>query len=120
MLDNLYKLERLISGDESTSDSYTNLLYHLVFSTKDRRPLIVPEYEVRLYDYIGGTIRGLGGISLGINGAEDHVHLLAKLGPNRALSDVLRELKANTTGGCMKFFPSLNTSPGNVGMVRSQ
>jgi len=31
-------------------DSYTNLLYHLIFSTKDRRPLISPDYEVRLYD----------------------------------------------------------------------
>ena len=46
------------------SDSYTNLLYHIVFSTKDRRPLITPDYEVRLYDYLGGTIRKLGGISL--------------------------------------------------------
>ena len=42
-------------------DSYTNLLYHIVFSTKDRRPLITPEHEARLYDYIGGTIRSLGG-----------------------------------------------------------
>ena len=72
------------------SDSYTNLLYHIVFSTKDRRPLIIPEYEVRLYDYIGGTIRAIGGISLELNGTEDHVHLLAKLRPDRALSDVAR------------------------------
>ena len=42
------------------SDSYTNLLYHIVFSTKERRPLITPEYEPRLYEYIGGSIRGLG------------------------------------------------------------
>jgi REP-associated tyrosine transposase len=64
------------------SDSYTNLLYHIVFSTKDRRPLITPEYEPRLYDYLGGTIRGVGGISLELNGTEDHVHLLAKLRPD--------------------------------------
>ena len=48
-------------------DSYTNLLYHIIFSTKDRRPLITPDYEVRLYDYIGGTIRGLGGTVLKTN-----------------------------------------------------
>ena len=89
------------------SDSYTNLLYHIVFSTKDRRPLITPEYEVRLFDYIGGTIRGLGGISLEINGTEDHVHLLTKLRPDRALSEVLRELKANATGWMHDVFPSL-------------
>ncbi len=89
------------------SDSYTNLLYHIVFSTKDRRPIITAEYEVRLYDYIGGTIRSLGGISLELNGTEDHVHLLAKLRPDRALSDVLRDLKANASGWMHDVFPSL-------------
>jgi len=88
-------------------DSYTNLLYHIVFSTKDRRPLITPDYEVRLYDYIGGTIRDLGGISLALNGTEDHVHLLAKLRPDRALSDVLRKLKANASGWMHRVFPRL-------------
>ena len=80
------------------ADSYTNLLYHIVFSTKDRRLLITPDYQVRLYDYIGGTIRSGGGISLALNGTEDHVHLLAKLRPDRALSEVLRDPKANATG----------------------
>jgi len=89
------------------SDSYTNLLYHLVFSTKDRRPLITAERELRLYDYIGGSIRGMGGISLELNGAEDHVHILAKLRPDRALSDVLRDLKANATGWMHEVFPTL-------------
>jgi len=89
------------------SDSYTNLLYHIVFSTKDRRPLITPEYEVRLYDYLGGTIRKVGGISLELNGTEDHVHLLAKLRPDCALSDVLRDLKANATGWMHDAFPAL-------------
>ena len=77
------------------------------FSTKDRRPLITPEYEIRLYDYMGGTIRKVGGISLELNGTEDHLHLLAKLRPDYALSDVLRELKANATGWMHDVFPSL-------------
>ena len=79
-------------------DSYTNLLYHIVFSTKDRRPIITPDYEPRIYDYIGGTIRSLGGICLELNGTYDHIHLLAKLRPDRAVSDVLRDLKANASG----------------------
>ena len=89
------------------SDSYTNLLYHIVFSTKERRPLITPEYEERLYEYVGGTIRKLGGVSLELNGTEDHVHLLAKLRPDYALSNVLRDLKANATGWMHDVFPSL-------------
>ncbi len=89
------------------SDSYTNLLYHVVFSTKDRRPLITPAYQSRLYDYIGGTIRGAGGICLELKGTEDHVHLLAKLRPDHAVSDVLRDLKANASGWMHDVFPSL-------------
>jgi len=58
----------------------------------------MPECQPRLYDYIGGIIRGTGGISLGIEGTEDHVHVLAKLRPDRSLSDVLRDLKANASG----------------------
>ena len=41
------------------SQSYTNLLYHVIFSTKDRQSLITDAHQSRLYDYIGGTIRGL-------------------------------------------------------------
>lgn len=89
------------------SSSYTNLIYHIIFSTKDRRPIITDAYQSRLYDYLGGTIRGLGGISLALNGMEDHVHLLAKLRPDRALSDVLRELKANASGWMHDVFPEL-------------
>jgi REP element-mobilizing transposase RayT len=78
-----------------------------VFSTKDRRPVITSEYELRIYDYIGGTIRSLGGICLELNGTEDHIHLLTKLRPDRAVSDVLRDLKANASGWMHDVFPSL-------------
>ncbi len=87
--------------------SYTNLLYHIIFSTKDRRPFITSDYESRLYDYIGGTLRKVGGISLELNGTKDHVHLLAKLRPDNALSDVLRDLKANASGWMHDVFPAL-------------
>src|SRR3989475_7361540 len=97
------------------SDSYTNLLYHIIFSTKDRRPLITEDRQPRLYDYIGGTIRGLGGISLELNGTEDHVHLLTKLRPDKALSDVLRDLKANASGWMHDVFPELRDFSGQRG-----
>ncbi|MBL8205281.1 MAG: IS200/IS605 family transposase [Blastocatellia bacterium] len=89
------------------SSSYTNLIYHIIFSTKDRRPIITDAYQSRLYDYLSGTIRGLGGISLALNGMEDHVHLLAKLRPDKSVSDVLRDLKANASGWMHDVFPAL-------------
>jgi putative transposase len=77
--------------------SYTNLLYHLVFSTKNRQPLIDETWRPRLYEYLGGSIRGLGGVALEIGGIVDHVHILARLRQDRAVSDILRDLKANAS-----------------------
>ena len=85
--------------------SYTNLLYHIVFSTRERRPLITPGRKSQLYEYVGGTLRGLGGISLAIGGIADHLHLLAKLRPDKALSRVLCELKSNSSGWMHAVFP---------------
>ena len=67
--------------------------------------MITDQRERRLYEYIGGIIRGLGGILLCINGVADHVHLLVKLRPDRSVSDVLRELKANSSGWMHDVFP---------------
>lgn len=77
--------------------SYTNFLYHIVFGTKGRLPLITKELKPRLFEYLGGTIRGLGGIAFEINGIEDHVHLLVKAPPTIRFSDFLRDLKANSS-----------------------
>jgi REP-associated tyrosine transposase len=80
------------------SGTYTNLLYHVVFSTKQRRPLISQSFEEELYRYIGGIIRNQGGIQLEINGVADHVHILMKVKPALALSDLVRDVKANSSG----------------------
>ena len=50
-------------------------------------------------------MRGLGGIVIALNGVEDHIHLLLKLRPDKALSDVLRDLKANSSGWMHDVFP---------------
>jgi putative transposase len=85
--------------------SYTNLLYHIVFSTKERQPLLGTEINPRLYDYLGGAIRSEGGQSLSINGCADHVHVLARLRQDKAVSDVLRAIKANSSGWIHRTFP---------------
>ena len=87
--------------------SDVNLIYHIVFSTKDREPLISPEYESKIHQYIGGMIDKRGGIALAINGMEDHLHVLAKLRQDKSLSDVIRDLKAGATGWMHDVFPSL-------------
>ena len=75
------------------ASTYLSLHYHLVFSTKNREALIMPEWRTRLHDYLGGTIRGLGGFPEGVGGVADHVHLLVGLKATHCLADVWREMK---------------------------
>ena len=77
--------------------TFTNLLYHVVFSTKSRAPLIGLHLADELYRYVGGIIRNEAGVLLEIGGMPDHVHLLVKLKPVTALADMLRTLKANSS-----------------------
>jgi putative transposase len=69
----------------------------VVFSTKERRPLIRSEWRSRLHEYMGGTIRGLGQIAEKVGGVEDHVHLLLSLKTINAPAEVIRELKKAST-----------------------
>jgi REP element-mobilizing transposase RayT len=73
--------------------TYLSLHFHLVFSTKRREATIAPEWRSHLHDYLGGTVRGLGGYSDRVGGGADHVHLLVGLKATHCLADFMRELK---------------------------
>ncbi len=85
--------------------SYTSLHYHFVFSTKGRLPTITPAIRARLYDYFGGILRVEGGVLVAAGGVPDHVHLLVRLNQNRAVADVLRVLKTNSSKWTHETFP---------------
>ena len=73
------------------------LLYHLIFSTKRRHPWIKEFWEVRLHSYLGGVLRGIGGVAEAIGGADDHIHMLASLKATHCLAEVLREIKSDSS-----------------------
>ena len=77
--------------------SYRQLLYHLVFRTKNSIPSINQENTEQLYSYISGIIRNKNSNLYRINGSEDHLHILTDLHPSVALADFMRELKASTS-----------------------
>jgi len=77
--------------------TFTSLLTHVVFSTKDRRPWINTEVQARLYPYLGGIVRELRGHALKVNGTEDHVHLLVQLPADVSIAESLRILKTNSS-----------------------
>jgi REP element-mobilizing transposase RayT len=100
------------SGDITNSvktmaGTYTKLFYHIVFSTKNRRRFITSNIEDELHKYISGIVRGIGGVCVEINGMPDHMHLLAILPPKVAVSDALREIKANSSKWVHESKPSL-------------
>ena len=77
--------------------AYCNLLYHLVFSTKERRPFIAPAIKPRLQEYVRGILKREEGELLEFDGVADHVHLLVRLHPAFAVADALRTIKANSS-----------------------
>lgn len=79
------------------SHTYTNLLTHFVFSTKDRSPLITKEITPELFAYLGGLAKELKGKAIAIGGMDNHVHLLISLPPTVSTSDAMRFIKANSS-----------------------
>ena len=79
------------------SDTFSNLSVHVVFSTKDRIPLITRRVRKRVFPYIGGVIKGLGGTVIAIGGMPDHAHRVARLPTNMCVADFVRKIKANSS-----------------------
>ncbi len=78
-------------------DTFTQLRYHLVFSTKYRMPTITAEVRSDLYEYLGGVLRGNKGVLLAIGGMPDHVHLLAGWGASISVARMLQLLKGGSS-----------------------
>jgi|APSaa5957512622_1039677.scaffolds.fasta_scaffold31945_2 putative transposase len=75
----------------------SNLIYHVVFSTKGREPTISEEFKDNIYRYIGGIIKGEGGVLIQIGGMPDHVHIVSKLKPVHTLSDIMQKIKGKSS-----------------------
>ena len=88
--------------------SHTCLNYHLVFATKQRRPLLSGNVMPRLSKYLGGIIHDLDGSMAEANGMEDHIHIAATLPPIHAIADVMREVKAGTSAWMHRDFADMH------------
>lgn len=85
--------------------SLTNLLYHLVFSTKHREPLLDAGLKPRLFAYMGAIVGEMKGRPVLINGPADHLHALIYLPPTTSISDAIRVLKSNASKWVHETFP---------------
>ena len=73
--------------------TYTQILYHIVFATKNRKPVLHKARRDDLYKYIWGIIEKRVGHPYRIGGVDDHVHILCSLHPSVALADLIKEIK---------------------------
>lgn len=79
------------------TSSNTYLLYHVIFSTKKRAPLLPGQTRKNVFAYMGTLIKDIGGHPILINGIEDHVHILAILPKHIAIMDIIHKIKGSTS-----------------------
>src|SRR5215204_644905 len=79
------------------SQSLADMILHIVFSTKARNPWIRTEIESELYAYISAICRNLNCPVIQINGMADHIHILLLLGRTITVSNLIAEIKSNSS-----------------------
>ena len=89
--------------------SYTSSLFHCVFSTKERRKLITPELQERLWPYIGGIARDNRMKALAIGGIDDHVHILLSIPCTLAIAKAIQLIKGGSSKWVHETFPKHRT-----------
>ena len=94
-------------GADTMGSTYHSIQYHITFSTRDRRRWITPEVQEKLQRYLGGIIKGEGGVLREIGGIEDHVHLLIRWRTDAKLSDLMMRLKSKSSKWIHETFPDL-------------
>lgn len=77
--------------------SLTFLLYHIVFGVKKRDFRLHEGLRLRMFPYMGGIIKNLGGIPVVINGTSDHVHVLCFLSRHISVSEAVKVIKAKSS-----------------------
>ena len=88
--------------------SLAKIYLHVVFSTKNRQPFLQdPELRAKTHAYLAGICRNLDSPSIRIGGIEDHVHVLCYLSRTSTISDLVRDLKRESSKWIKQQSPEL-------------
>ncbi len=79
------------------ANTFTQIYIHIVFAVQGRQNLIPKEHKEELHRYTTGIITNKGRKLLAINAMPDHVHVLVGLRPDKSVSDLVRDIKANSS-----------------------
>jgi len=77
--------------------TFSQIYIHIVFAVKGRQNLILKEWQDELYKYIAGIIKGKDQKPIIVNGMPDHVHVFIGLRPSMPISDLVRDMKNNSS-----------------------
>lgn len=90
--------------------TYTQILYQIVFSTKNRTPFLVEENREQLFKYIWGILNNKDCHLYRINGVEDHIHIVTHLHPTVPLASLVKDIKLGSTSFNKEqnLFPQFN------------
>lgn len=89
------------------ANTYSRLYTHIVFSTKRREPWLSPAVRPKMWAYMGGIVSNVGCELVIANGWVEHAHLLVIRKPKVCESDLVRDVKANSSGWIRKSWPEL-------------
>jgi putative transposase len=89
--------------------AFTSSLYHCVWSTKGRHPVLTSEIQNRLWAYLGGIARANKMVALAIGAVADHVHVLLSLPATLTISKAIQLLKGNSSKWLHEEFKELRT-----------
>ena len=78
-------------------NTYTQILYQIVFSTKYREPILIKPNREALFKYIWGVIKNKNCHLYRINGVEDHIHILTHLHPAVSLASLVKDIKVSSS-----------------------
>jgi putative transposase len=101
------------------ANTFSQIYIQTVFAVSGRMSLIKSDFKTDLYKYISGIVRNQGQKLISINGMPDHVHILIGLKPSRALADVVRDIKADSSNHVNKNRWSMGSLAGRRAMARS-
>ena len=79
------------------ANTYTQIYIHIVFAVKYRQSLISDKFKDELYKYITGILKNKNQKLISINGMPDHTHLFVGMKPEMAISDLVRDVKSNSS-----------------------
>jgi REP element-mobilizing transposase RayT len=77
--------------------SLAQIYVHIIFSTKDRNPFLLPDIRAELFPYTATVLRNLECYPVEVGGVEDHLHILCSLSKNLAVKELMEKVKTPTS-----------------------